>query len=135
MKRTIVLIVSTLLGGTVLAENLTGVDRMICAAGQARICFETGDCFEASPWELNMPEFLVIDLKKKSVSTTKASGQQRSTEFSAVESDDEVIYLQGIDGGRAFSFVIDEITGILTASIARDGISVSVFGACTDADI
>jgi hypothetical protein len=135
MKKMVILIVSTLFGGSVLAENLEGVDRMICAAGQARICFETGDCFEASPWELNMPEFIVIDLRKKSVSTTKASGRERSTTFSAVERDDEVIYLQGIEGGRAFSFVIDEITGILTASIARDGISVSVFGACTDTDI
>jgi hypothetical protein len=43
--------------------------------------------------------------------------------------------LQGIEGARAFSFVIDESTGSLTASIARDGISVNVFGACTDADL
>ena len=48
---------------------------------------------------------------------------------------DGLIYLQGIEGARAFSFVIDESTGSLTASIARDGISVNVFGACTDADL
>jgi hypothetical protein len=135
MKKTAILVASTLLSGTALAENLEGVNRMICAASDVKICFETGDCYDATPWELNMPEFVVIDLKKKSVSTTKASGPQRSTEFSAVQRKDEMIYLQGIEGGRAFSFVIDEITGILTASVARDGLSVSVFGACTDTDI
>lgn len=135
MRKLAIFVVGTLLGGTVLAENLEGVDRMICSAGQAKICFETGECYAASPWELNLPEFVIIDLKKKSISTTKASGLERSTKFSAVEKDDELIYLQGIDSGRAFSFVIDEVTGIMTVSVARDGISVSVFGACTDTDI
>lgn len=37
--------------------------------------------------------------------------------------------------GRAFSFVIDEATGHMTVAVSRDGLSVSVFGACTDADI
>lgn len=40
-----------------------------------------------------------------------------------------------MEGGRVFSFVIDEITGLLTAAIAEDGLSPSVFGACTDADV
>ncbi len=42
--------------------------------------------------------------------------------------------LQGIEDGRVFGFVIDEESGVLTVSVARDGISVSVFGACTDAN-
>lgn len=45
-----------------------------------------------------------------------------------------LIYLQGIEGGRAFSFVIHEATGRLAAAIARDGLAVTVFGACTDKD-
>ncbi len=43
--------------------------------------------------------------------------------------------MQGIEQERAFGFVIDEASGLLTASVARDGLAVSVFGACTDADI
>lgn len=81
-----------------------------------------------------MPEFVIIDLKKKSIATTKASGRDRATEISTVEKDDGVIYLQGIEGARAFSFVIDEVTGIMTVAIVRDGISVTVFGVCTGTD-
>ena len=51
-----------------------------------------------------------------------------------MERQDGVLFIQGIESGRAFSFVVEELTGILTASVARDGVSVSVFGACTDAD-
>ena len=117
------------------AENVEGVDKMICAAGHAQICLEMGECFAATPYELQVPDFILVDTKKRTVSTTKASGLERSTEFTMLEREDGLISLQGVEGGRAFSFVIDELTGRLTAAIARDGLTVTVFGACTDADL
>lgn len=135
MKNFTLACVALLTSAVAIAENVEGVDKMICSAGQAQICLETADCYSATPWELSIPDFVIIDLKKKTVSTTKASGLDRSTTFSKVELEDGLIYLQGIDGGRAFSFVIDEASGRMTAAIARDGLSVTVFGACTDADL
>ena len=117
------------------AENVEGVDKMICAAGHAQICLETGECFAATPYELQVPDFILVDTKKRTVSTTKASGLERSTEVTMLEREDGLISLQGVEGGRAFSFVIEELTGRLTAAIARDGLTVTVFGACTDADL
>jgi hypothetical protein len=117
------------------AENVEGVDKLVCAAAQAQICFETGECFAATPYELQVPDFILIDTKKRTVSTTKASGASRSTEFTHLKRVDGSISLQGVEGGRAFSFVIDELTGRLTAAIARDGLTVTVFGACTDSDL
>ena len=135
MKKLLIACTCVLAGGTVVAENLDGVDRMICSAAQAQICLETAECYAATPWELSVPDFVVIDTKKKTISTTKASGLNRSTKFSKVEKSEGLIYLQGIDSGRAFSFVIDEITGRMTVAVSRDGLSVTVFGACTDTDI
>jgi hypothetical protein len=62
-------------------------------------------------------------------------GLNHSTEFTKVEKIDGLIYLQGIEGRRAFSCVIHEATGRMTVAISRDGLSVTVFGACTDTDI
>jgi len=135
MKKLAFTCLAFLTGAAAFAENLEGVDEMICSAGQAQICLETAECYSTTPWELSIPDFVVIDVKKKTVSTTKASGLNRSTRFSDVGREDGLIYLQGIDGGRAFSFVIDVATGRMTAAIARDGLSVTVFGACTDVDI
>ena len=135
MKKLLIASACLILGSNATAENLDGVDEMICSAGQAQICLETGDCYAATPWELSVPDFVVINTKKKTISTTKASGLNRSTEFSKVEKSDGLIYLQGIDRGRAFSFVIDEATGRMTVAVSRDGLSVTVFGACTDTDI
>jgi hypothetical protein len=108
---------------------------MICAAGQVQICIEIDTCYPASADELDVPDFVIIDLRKRVISTTKASDPQRSTPFRYVERADGLVYLQGVEGRRAFSFMIDEATGRMTVSVARDGIAVSVFGACTDADL
>ena len=124
-----------LAGGLAHADNLEGVDEMICAAAQVQICIENDTCYSATPAELDVPDFVVIDTRKKTISTTKASNQNRSTEFTSVEKLDGLIYLQGVEGGRAFSFVIDEATGRMTVAVSRDGLSVSVFGACTDTDL
>jgi len=121
--------------GVAFAENLEGVENMICAAGLAQICLETGDCYSATAYELDMPDFVLIDTKKEIISTTKASGLNRATEFSKVEREEGTIYLQGIENGRAFSFVIDELTGRMTVAVSRDGLTVTVFGACTDSDL
>jgi hypothetical protein len=65
------------------------------------------------------------------MATTKASGEDRSTPIRTLERENGLIYIQGIEGGRAFSFVISESTGLLSVAVARDGKAVSVFGACT----
>jgi len=135
MKKLIAAIAGLLIGGLVQAENLEGVDKFVCAATQVQICIEDDTCYTSAPWELDMPDFVVIDISKKTVSTTKASNRNRSTKFTSVSRDDGLIYLQGIEGGRAFSFVIHEATGRMTVAVSRDGLSVSVFGACTDTNL
>ena len=119
----------------VLAENLSGVDEFVCSVSRISLCAETGECFDVQPWEIDMPQFVVVDTKRKTIATTRASDEQRSTSIANYHRDGGSIYLQGMEGGRAFSFVIDEATGLLTVAVARDGLSVSVFGACTDADV
>ena len=135
MRKLAIVFAGILAGGLAQAENLEGVHKMICAAAQVQICIENDTCYAATPAELDIPNFVVIDTRKKTISTTRASNQNRSTPFTSVEKSDGLFYFQGIEGGRAFSFVIDEATGHMTVAVSRDGLSVSVFGACTDADI
>jgi hypothetical protein len=72
-----------------------------------------------------------VDLGSKTLSTTEASGESRSTPIKSVEREEGLIFLQGIEKGRAFSFVIAEEDGMASVAVARDGLSVAVFGACT----
>jgi hypothetical protein len=133
--RTVTISLLCLLGVTASAENITGAKQLVCAAGRAQVCVESGECFASTPWELAIPDFVVIDTGKKTISTTKTSGENRSTKFASVDNQDGVLALQGFEGGRAFSFMIHQQTGQLTAAIARDGYSVTVFGACTNKEL
>jgi len=135
MKKKLMVVTGMLAAGLVGAENLEGVDRMVCAATDVQICIEYDSCYSAAPVDLGIPEFVVIDVDEKTVSTTNRSSQNRSSSFTSVQKEDGLIYLQGVEGKRAFSFVIDEASGRMTVAVSRDGISVSVFGACTDTDL
>jgi len=119
--------------GLAVADDVSDSDMLLCSASRVMLCFESGECMDADPWEMDMPQFVLIDLKQDTVSTTRASGQDRSTKVQS-SSDETEIFLQGVENGRAFSFVIDQATGILSAAISSDGATISVFGACTDSD-
>ena len=135
MKNLAIACTGLLVSSMAMADNLEGTDDLLCAAGHVQLCFENGECFPVAPWELSMPDFVVIDLKAKTVSTARGSGQTRSSPFTSVERSDGVISLQGVEDQRAFSFVIEEASGHMTVAIARDGLSVTVFGVCTDTDV
>ena len=113
------------------AEDLTGADRILCAGVQATYCDTSGACEVGMPWQWNMPEFVEIDFEAKMVSTTQAVERIRQTPIRTLERGDGEIYLQGVENARAFSFVIDEVSGVASIAIAADGMTISVFAACT----
>ncbi len=113
------------------ADDLTGVKAFLCTAATVNQCSSDGECTSGAAWSLNIPQFIEVDLAKKTLSTTKASGENRTTPIKNLERDNGLIILQGAEAGRAFSWVITEETGMATISVAIDGRGVIVFGACT----
>ncbi len=115
----------------VLADDLTGSTSFLCTAAQVTACQSDGECTSGPAWNLNVPQFIEVDLEKKTLSTTEASGENRTTPIKTWERADGQIFLQGVKGGRAFSFAITEETGLVSIAVAMDGRGVIVFGACT----
>jgi len=118
-------------GIPVSADDLTGVDRILCTAVQVTVCQESGDCVIDLPWNVNVPQFIEVDLGAKKMSTTKASGENRATPIEHLRREGGMIVLQGFERGRAFSFVISEATGAVSVAVAAEDRTVAVFGACT----
>jgi hypothetical protein len=134
MRKAIILLVvclSMVLFGSARADDLTGANVLLCTAVQATVCTTDGDCEIGPPWNWNIPQFIQVDLGGKILRTTKASGENRSTPIKNLERVEGNIFIQGVERGRAFSFVIEEETGYATIAVAREGIGVTVFGACT----
>ena len=97
---------------TVLASN------NLCSAAQATVCESSGKCETKPPWTLNIPQFIEVDLAAKKLSTTEASGENRTTPIKNVERSGGQITLQGAEAGRAFSFAINEATGLASIPTA-----------------
>ena len=131
-RTAIISAVSTfLLSAPLFADDLHGTDTLLCSAVEATVCDVDGECVSGPPWDWDVPQFLEIDLKKKLIATTAASGENRNTPIRNQERADGVIVLQGVQQGRAFSFVINVTTGIASVAIATGNLTVSIFAACT----
>ena len=135
MKRYSLVLMILATSAPAIADNIADSNHLLCSTSRVVACFEDTKCITLLPWEADVPQFIVVDTEKKVISTTKASGENRSTPIRLLQREDSSIFLQGIEQGRAFSFVIDESTGLMTVAVSRDGLTVSVFGACTDTDI
>ena len=117
------------------ADDVTDTDRILCSTSTLMLCVEDGLCFQISILDSDAPQFLIVDTKKKTVATTEASGEKRESPVANLSRDGGRIFLQGVENNRAFSILIEEESGRFSAAIARDGITNSIFGACTDADV
>lgn len=122
-----------LLAGTAVADDLSGADRLLCSTTQATACGMAAECETLPPAELNIPQFVVVDLAGKELRTTPASGEDRRSAVQTVHRDAGEIVLQGYEGGRAFSLVIQETTGQASFASAAQGRAVMAFAACTPA--
>ncbi|MGB3561667.1 MAG: hypothetical protein WBH85_09530 [Thermoanaerobaculia bacterium] len=115
----------------VLADDLTGHDRFLCSIGDVTMCTVDWECETASPSRFNIPDFIEFDLEAGLLKTTEASHENRQTPILNVSREDGLIVLQGLEMGRAFSFNIEEGTGVLAASGATRGGFSGAFGGCT----
>jgi len=113
------------------ADDLTGSDRFLCSGESVTACSADHECSSGPPSQFNVPHFIVVDLGSETLATTEASGENRRTPILHVTRKDGLIILQGFEMERAFSFNIDEASGVMTVAVARPDLFVGAFGVCT----
>ena len=116
---------------TVLATTYDGSVPLLCAIIEVVECEAGADCQSGNADSVNLPSFVKVDVPQKVLSTTEAAAEQRTTPIRHVEHLDGHLTLQGGEGRRAWSLIIIEGTGKLTATITDDQVGFVIFGACT----
>lgn len=136
MKTRSWLAAATLLGSAchVAADDVSDSRHLLCTTLDAYVCLEDLGCNWYAPGELNVPRFLHVDARTRTLSTTEASGENRESVADSASRSGGQLVLQGTEAGRAYSLFIDEGTGEATFAAAAEGRSVTVFGACTPDD-
>ncbi len=113
------------------ADDVRDTRNLLCSVHETLVCLPVDGCFHMTPEELNVPRFIRVDTKTRTLSTTPASGENRASVADVVKRADGHVILQGFEAGRAYTLLIHEASGAATYAAAAEGRSVSTFGSCT----
>ncbi len=111
------------------AGPFDGSAPLLCAAIDLVECAAGGECQKRTAEDVNLPRFINFDFKGQTLAA--ADGSNRTAPIQRVERVNGRLILQGGQEGRAWSVVIDEATGSLSAGVVDRQGAFAVFGACT----
>jgi hypothetical protein len=127
-----------------LASIATGADfdgskPLLCSTATLSECIPGGICEQVTSEEVNAPDFLRINVKKKTITVDAAGQQDRPpTKIKSSSTIDEKLFLQGSDDGvegvrdgLAWSVAIDQNSGKMVLTASGDAVGFVIFGACT----
>jgi len=113
------------------AGSFDGSRELICAAVQTAACGYGSDCITGTAEDVDFPNFIRINVKKKIISATEEFDRKVTTEIKNIERVDGQLILQGSEQGRGWSLALSETTGKMVMTASGDGEGFVVFGACT----
>jgi hypothetical protein len=102
---------------------------LLCAAIDLMECAAGGECQRRTAEDVNLPRLLTLDFKAQSL--VAADDSNRTAPIQRVERVNGRLILQGGQEGRAWSVVIEEATGKLSAGVVDQQGAFAVFGVCT----
>ncbi len=121
----------------VLAGEFDSNKPMICALAEINECNTGEDCIKVTAEMINAPNFLKIDLRKKTMATVKTAGEEQETRIEHLEEvDGRMMLLGAVDGsedvqdGSGYAMSISKKTGKMIASVTAYDVAFVVFGAC-----
>jgi hypothetical protein len=133
-RAALLLTTAALFSGTVAARPAQGSDfdgsrDLLCAPKDVADCDTAARCERESLADANLPSSIHVQFSKKRL--TGPGGDERSTAIQNVQNLSGLTILQGAENGRAWSMVIDQSNGRLSASITDSDGAFSIFGACS----
>ena len=122
----------------VAAADFDGSDPLLCSVVTVNECVPEGSCEQVDNEDINAPDFLRVDVRKKSV-TGMSDGAERPSnkiESSAVLGDS--LFLQGKaravedmpEDALAWSVSVNQETGDMVLAASGDEVAFVIFGSC-----
>jgi hypothetical protein len=105
-----------------------GSTPLLCVPIAVTECGAEGECKRGTASSVNLPQFIRVDLKAM---TTRSEEEKRESPVKTVEHMNGKLILQGTQGERGWTMLIEEDTGRMSATVTADGEGFVVFGACT----
>lgn len=129
--RGVLIVLGALAPGVAAAAEFDGSAPFLCAVIEVVECDRGGGCETVEPVDMGLPQFLRVDVAAKSLDATDGSGRKTPIHSSTLVKEQERLLLQGSEQARAWSVVIGQKTGAMTAAIVDHNGGFLISGACT----
>ena len=123
---------------SVMAGDFDGSGPLLFASQEVYECSFMSGCQEIQAADINLPSFLIIDFKKKTITAPPESGNKNVTKIERIEKTDGVLFIQGaedgykdVEDGVGWTVSIEQDSGKGVLTFATPGAGVVVFGVCT----
>ena len=113
------------------AAELDGSAPFICVVMGLTECDRWGACERVGRDVLELPPFVRVNVAAKALEAMDGSGRTTAIHSSALMAEKARLILQGGENGRAWSLVIDQKTGEMTAAVADHDGGFLIAGVCT----
>ena len=113
------------------AATFDGSLPLLCAFTEVFECSIDRGCKEGTAEDMNIPQFIRIDVSKNMVSSAEANEEKRESIIKNLEHNNGMLIMQGVESGRGWNVVIAEDTGHMSGTATEDEGGFVFFGACT----
>jgi hypothetical protein len=125
------MVLGALTPGVAVAAEFDGSAPMLCAVIDVVECDRGAGCESLEAADIGLPPFLRVDVSGKALEATDGSGRKTPIHSSTLVKERERLLVQGGEQGRAWSVVIAQKTGAMTAAIVDHHGGFLISGACT----
>jgi hypothetical protein len=120
------------------AGNFDGSKPLLCASTEVIECLPGQECLRVTPEAIDAPQFIRVDMKAKTLTTTVAADAGKISAIERSEVVDGKLMIQGAEDGSpevrdgvGWTLAISQTSGKLVVTASGDDVAFVIFGACT----
>ncbi len=127
------------LSATAAGADFDGSKPMLCATVTVNECSPDGTCEAVSARDVNAPDFIRVDVRKKTMTGTAGGTQRPANKIDNAEVHGGLLLVQGKaanpgaasdDDGLAWSMAVDQESGYMVLTGSGHAVAFVIFGSC-----
>lgn len=139
MKKIIVSLIALLPFSLAAAADFDGSKPLLCSTVSVNECSPDGTCESVTAREVNAPDFLSIDVRKKTVTGTAGGTDRPTNKIDSADVLGGMLMVQGkaanpeaagADDGLAWSIAVDTESGYMVLTASGHAAAFVIFGSC-----
>ncbi len=114
------------------AAPFDGSTELVCAFMDAVECTSEAPCSQGDADDVSLADFARINFKKKQITLLDRERRGETTAINRIETLDDRLIPQGIEGARGWSLSLLKETGDFVLVVSGEGSGFVVFGECAE---